>query len=58
MFNSNCHKYIVLWAGNVYSPNIRYKIVKEEIFMTELQKHKLNEAYVRKITKNLNKTTF
>ena len=29
----------------------QYKIVKKEIFMTVLQKHKLNPAYVRKTTK-------
>ena len=36
----------------------QYKFVNEEIFMTVLQKHKLNPAHVRKITKKLYKTTF
>ena len=36
----------------------QYKFVKEEIFMTVLQKHKLNPAHVRKITKSYTKTTF
>ena len=36
----------------------QHKFVNEEIFLTVLQKHKLNPAHVRKITKNLYKTTF
>ena len=36
----------------------QYKFVNEEIFMAVLQKHKLNPAHVRKITKRLYKTTF
>ena len=36
----------------------QHKFVNEEIFMTVLKKHKLNPAHVRKITKNLYKTTF
>ena len=36
----------------------QYKFVNEEIFMTVLQKPKLNPAHLRKITKKLYKTTF
>ena len=36
----------------------QYKFVNKEIFMTVLQKHKLNPAHVRKITKSYTKLHF
>ena len=53
-FNINYEKYIVLFSS-IFT---QYKFVNEEIFMTVIQKYKLNPANVRKITKKLYKTTF
>ena len=57
----------MLWDGkNCWAnwPNLfsclftQYKVVNIRLFMTVLQKRKLNPAHVRKITKKLYKITF